>query len=700
MEKLNLIKTTEELSNLINYLQDKNFIAYDIETTGTEKGSTIIGFSVCADIDEAFYVICARWDVDQKKLITNEAIEFQIIVDLLELLKTKDIICHNGVFDCMHTADNFGVSLIDSLHTDTMILGHLLNENRHNGLKELGISIFGEDAAAEQLAMKESVSKNGGVLTKEKYELYKADANLIGKYGAKDTILTLKLFYTFIPQLESEGLFDFFYDECMPLFKGPTYDLNTIGLRVDLDKLQSLRGTLEVECAESKAFIERETYNYVKDKYPGTGKSNKFNIGSSKQLAWLIFDVLGCEFKTLTDGGRELCKVLETPIPYSPLAKRNFIQQLRDLKVKKFEYSTYDYKKKKHSKKREVSDYWHYLKCDKDTLGKYKHKYKFLEKLLEYAKNQKILTTYVMGIQSRVNYGIIRPSFLQHGTTSGRYSCKNPNFQNLPRTEKRVKSCIVSRQGRVFVGADYSQLEPRVFASVSGDERLLKSFKDGDDFYSVIGVEIFGKQGCSLKKNDPNSFAVKHPDLRDKAKVVALSSAYGTTAFKMAPALGKSTSEAQEIIDDYFESFPSVKQMMLDAHEYAKKHGSVYNLFGRPRRMPDAKNIGKLYGTTKHVDLPYEARNVLNLAVNHTIQSTGASIVNRASIEVYRFLKTNGIEAHIVLNVHDELVLECDEKDADLVKLILKECMENSVVLKGVDLIAEPKIAYNLADLK
>lgn len=705
MENLIIIRTLSQLNDLKACINDNEYIAFDTETNGVDKDSLIIGFSIATSVDNGHYVILSEWNVETSTLVDLET--KSQAKEIMQMLVGKKLIMQNAPFDCSMVENNFGVALMASVHTDTMILGHILDENRHNGLKELGVSIFGEDARAEQIAMKESVHKNGGMLTKEKYELYKADSELLARYGAKDAILTIKLFYHLVPLLYEEGLDSFFYDdESMPLLKGPTYELNTTGLKVDAQKLKDLKATLEAECLEAKAFIYREITPWILEKYPANTPSTTFNIGSSKQLSWLLFVKLGNTFNTLTKEGRNLCKALGMKLPYTNRAKREFLTLCLEVKNEIYQQASINPKTKKLGRPKKVGDVWNYIACDKTTLKLYAKKYKWVERYLEYAKNLKLLTTYVEGIEERIRYGIIRPSFLQHGTTSGRYSSKAPNFQNLPRDDKRVKACIVSRPGKVFVGADYSQLEPRVFASFSNDKRLLDCFKSGDDFYSVIGAEVFDKFGYSFKKDDNNSFAKKFPELRNIAKVVALSSTYGTTAPKMAPAIGKTIEECQEIIDNYFERFPSVKNLMLDSHAFAKKEGRVVNLFGRPRRMPKALLINTVYGKTQHSDLPYEIRNILNLAINHRIQSTGASIMNRAAIAFNNMCKEIAITDHrwlevkLVLQVHDELIVESPEVLAEDVVLVLKDAMENTVKLPGVDLVAEPKIAYNLADLK
>lgn len=698
MEKLNIITTDTAVSDLCVYLESKDFVSYDIETTGVDNSAQIIGLSVGAATEEAFYVVLKQWDVTIQRLLSTE-ISIGSVLRLLFLLKDKKLVMHNGVFDCAHTERVFDVSLIDSLHTDTMTLAHLLDENRSCGLKDLSVSIFGEDSKAEQAEMKASVSANGGELTKANYELYKANWQLIAKYGAKDALLTYKLFFHLIPELYRQELDEFFYTETMPLCKGPTYQLNTAGLKVDIIALQKLKSELETESLEAEAFIKAEIAAHVKDKYPGTKKTNYFNISSSKQLSWLLFDKLANSFNTLTKEGRNLCKALGMPLPYTNAAKRNFITAVQAAKGSVYQPATFNAKTKKMMRPKKIAEPWNYLACGKETLDKFKDKYRWVKKFLEYSKAQKLLNTYAIGIQTRMQYGIIRPNFLQIGTTSGRYSSKNPNFQNLPRDDKRVKTCIIARPGKVFVGADFSQLEPRVFASFSKDERLLKCFDSGEDFYSVIGAEAFEKYDCSFVKDEENSFAKLYPELRQIAKVIALSATYGTTAPKMSLSIRKTIDEAQQIIDSYFEKFPSVLKLMLDAHEEAKTTGQVKNYFGRPRRMPDALKIKSIYGNTSHNSLPYEARNMLNLAVNHTIQSTAASIVNRASIAFVERTKTID-KCSLVMNIHDELIAECLEKDAERVSTILKDTMENTVSLAGVRLVAEPKIGKTLSDLK
>lgn len=692
---LMIIQTPEGISNLQEHLDNFEYIAFDTETTGVHKGAEIIGMSFCANEDKAFYIIIAEWQTGQ--LVWTPLKD--TIKSLLISLIGKKLIAHNGLFDCGMIKDNYDIDLTPSLHTDTMILAHLLDENRRVGLKDLAVSIFGEDADKEAKEVKASVLANGGSITRDNYEMYKADPMLMAKYGAKDALLTYKLFLHLVPELYEQNLDKFFYDdESMPLLRGPTNELNSTGLKIDTQKLTELKKTLEAECAEAKAFIHSEIHTHVKRVYPGTTKKNTFNLGATRQLSWLLFGELGLEFNTLTKAGKEACKDLGLKLPYTAAAKRQFIHTCREALDTIQKPQAMINGKLVPAKKFKLP--WAYIACDKATLKKLAPRYKWIEKLLEYQRKTKLLSTYIEGLEERIQYGIIRPSFLQHGTTSGRYSSRNPNFQNLPRDDKRIKACVVARPGKIFVGADYSQLEPRIFAYFSADARLLAAFGGSDDFYSVIGMEVYGKTDCTPQKDgSPEAFGVKYKKLRDDSKVIALSTTYGSTAFKLAPTIGKSVEDTEQVIADYFEKFPGVKQLMLDSHKQAKTQGFVENLFGRKRRMPEALNFTKIYGKAKHGDLPYEARNTLNLAVNHRIQSTGASIVNRAAIAFHNNKTLAGIDCKLVCQVHDSLVVECNEVDANDVSLLLQSAMEDTIDLKTIKLEAVPKIGYNLGEV-
>ncbi len=694
---LQLITTVESLSVIYDAInQAKDVIAFDCETTGLDREAQVIGLSICCSEDAAFYAVLKKYIKEINSLETS--IPDAAVIPILELLRTKQIVGHNILFDVDKVQVNFGVSLLDAVHTDTMILAHLLNENRRLGLKDLAATYFGEDATLEAKEMKESVLANGGQATKTNFEMYKADFELLGKYGAKDALLTYKLFFELASELIDQGLEDFFYtDECMPLLRGPTHHLNTSGLRIDTGKLSVLKATLKAECEKATFFIISEITNKIKDAYPGTTKANTFNLFSNQQLAWLMFDKYELEFAMLTDTGRDVAKFLLGKLPYTYGDKMRFIAECKrragEFYVPEFIVNGQTMPGKK------IKEPWAYLCVDKKVIDRYAPRYEWIKKLSELHKMMKLLSTYVEGIEERLQYGVIYPSFLQHGTTSGRYSARNPNFQNLPRDDKRIKECIIPRNGNVFVGADYSQLEPRVFAAISGDERLLEAFRSSSDFYSVIGMETYDiTDAVPLKDGRPDAFGVLYPKYRHISKQMALAATYGSTPNRIADIAGINTIEAREAIERYFERFPDVKKMMLESHAMLIRDGFVKSLFGRLRRVPSILKYGYAK-TTAHGELPYEVRTLLNLSVNHRIQSTAASIVNRSAIRFLRDCKAAGLTCKLILQVHDSLVVECAEKDAETVALFLQNAMENTVELQGVRLEAEPKIGKSLAEV-
>lgn len=693
-EYLHVIKEPWEIDILIEYLKDYEYVAYDTETTGLALDAEVVGFSVACGINRGWYIITKEWDKEKKELIRHPHMDKYL--EVLSILRTKKLVMHNALVDVNWTRVNYNTDLLGPLHTDTLVLAHLIDENQSIGLKEQGRLLFGESAATEQKLMMESVIANGGIWEKKRggnKEMYKADSQLMGRYGAKDTILTLKLFVHYVPMLFEQGLDKFFYEEeCMPLLKGPTYDLNTTGLKIDMDKLKKIQSDLTIECDKLRVEVMEAITPYIAEKFPGTKINNTFNLGSGQQLSWLLFIKLGNEWKKLTKGGREWAKEHMGKAPYNPGAKRAFMELCYDLGVKPEKY----------------------IQADKSALMNYATKYKWVEKLLKLKASTTLLNTYAIGMERFVKYGVIYPTFFQCGTTGGRYSSSKPNFQNLPRKDKRIKSVVIARPGKSFVGADQEQLEPRVFASQSKDVRLMKCFSDGDDFYSVIGMPVFKRFDCNMKKSDTDKefFGNKYPTLRDLSKGTALSATYGTTAYKMSDLLrdeeGRNLppQRTQQIIDDYFNAFPSVKLFQLESHQMAMKDGCVYTLYGRPRRIPEAKKIPKMFPGAEHHELPYYWRSLLNLSVNHRVQGSAASIMNRAGIAFCRTRDANAVsdprwlEVKIVSQIHDEYIAETPDELIPEVIALLQHCMETTTILPGVALVAKPKAAKSMDKLK
>jgi DNA polymerase-1 len=225
----------------------------------------------------------------------------------------------------------------------------------------------------------------------------------------------------------------------------------------------------------------------------------------------------------------------------------------------------------------------------------------------------------------------------------------------------------------------------------------MAAFDGTSDFYSVIGQEVYGKFDCTPQKEGVNSFGAKYKHLRQNAKTIALARAYGATPSQLASTVGKSVEDTAQDLLQLDEAFPGIRTMMLEAHELAKSQGYVTNLYGRRRRLPDALKIQRMYGKIDHWDLPYEARRILNMACNFRIQSTGASLINRAAVKFYSDCKELDLDVKIVSQVHDQLVVECPEANAEQVCLLLQNAMESTNILPGVALEAVPWIAKSLA---
>lgn len=736
------------MRDLQRYLSGHDLVTLDTETTGVHLGATVVGFSLCASSDAAYYVITGEWVEGRFRVysdITNA------MAALLVSLKGKRLVMHNAVFDCRVIQDEYKIQLIQDVFCDTMVAAHLVDETGPKGLKDLGTLYLGTTATTEQAEMKASVIANGGIWEEKQggqKEMYKADAEILGRYGAKDALLTYQLFHILVEKLIDDNLTDFFFDqESMPLLRGPTYDLNTVGLKVDVAGIKKVEHEMIHEIGRLKVILEEELAGYHQFR-------PDFSITSNQDLAWLLFVQLEHPFRALTDAGRVIAKEVLGKLPYTTAEKRKFIASItNERKRLEADLEKHDtagkpklalLRKEAASVRRVIKKDpspdasallseieadidailkpakilrsritklypEKYIQADKETLKDLADKVSWVGTLLKLKSEEKLYSAYIVGIQEKVHYGIIRPRFNQCGTPSGRYSSSEPNFQNLPRKDKRIKSCILARPGKVFVEADYSQLEPRVFSSISQDPRLLECFVSGKDFYSVVGIELFKRYDASPYKEDANYFGTLYPKERDTVKQVCLASAYGTTANKQATVLrhadGRSMTkdECQDIIDNYFEDFANVKGMMLAAHKEAKTYGRVYNLYGRPRRLPEAVKIAKMFGDTPHGKLKYEYRSTLNLAMNFKCQSSAASIVNRAAIAFWNRCKQLALiderwnEVKVVCQVHDSLVAEGPEELGLDIAKHLQDCMENTTLLPGVALVAVPTINKTLA---
>ncbi len=300
-----------------------------------------------------------------------------------------------------------------------------------------------------------------------------------------------------------------------------------------------------------------------------------------------------------------------------------------------------------------------------------------VQKILDYRTVKKLLSTYIDALPALINpqTGKIHTTYNQTVTATGRLSSSNPNLQNLPIRSERgqlIRKAVIPDPDCVFLSADYSQIELRLMAHFSQDEHLLAAFRDGQDIHAATAAKIFSIPIEEVTK-----------DQRRKAKTANFGIIYGISAFGLAQQLGSSRKEAQELIDGYFAAFPGVIRFIEQAKEKAREQGFVETLFHRKRYLPDIHSRNSVVRS-------FAERN----AVNAPIQGTAADIIKRAMIAIYGRLQTEGLQAKMIMQVHDELNFNVPKAEVEQVRQIVVEEMEKAVELT-VPLIAECGVGEN-----
>ena len=302
---------------------------------------------------------------------------------------------------------------------------------------------------------------------------------------------------------------------------------------------------------------------------------------------------------------------------------------------------------------------------DVDALEKLKGDHPIIEKILEYRQLAKLNSTYVEGMIPFINLktGRVHTFFHQTITATGRLSSTEPNLQNIPtRTElgKKLRKVFKAEEGKIFLDADYSQVELRVLAHMSNDETMIDAFNSGADIHTISASQVFKVPVEEVSKQ-----------LRSKAKAVNFGIVYGISEFGLAEQIDIKRNEAKQYIEQYLETYHGIKEFMADVVESAKRKGYVETIFSRRRYIPELSSNN--YMVRKFGD---------RAAMNTPIQGTAADIMKIAMIKVYNELKNRGLKSRIVLQIHDELLLEVPMEEKDEVAKLLKDCMENAVSLK------------------
>ena len=387
------------------------------------------------------------------------------------------------------------------------------------------------------------------------------------------------------------------------------------GMLVDPDRLHSLSEGLATQISE----VERSIRDLAGDE--------TFNIGSPMQLSHVLFDVMGLPTKGLK-------------------------------KTKRGYYST-----------------------NAKVLSDLARDHEIVRLILDWREKSKIKSTYLDTLGPlRRSDGRVHTTYNQTITATGRLSSSDPNLQNIPtRSElgRTVKTAFSAGEGSVFLAVDYSQIELRLLAHLSGDEHLVRAFNEGEDFHAETAARVFGVPVSEVT-----------PDLRSRAKAVNFGIVYGQQAYGLSQSLHISMAEARDMIDRYYEAYPGVRTFLDNVVARAKQTGYAETMYGRRRHIPElkAKNP-QLRGFGERT------------AMNHPMQGTAADIIKIAMARVSRRLEEEGFAAHMILQVHDELDFECPVNEVERLTTMVRDVMEHVVDLR-VPLIAEASTGVTWADAK
>ena len=432
----------------------------------------------------------------------------------------------------------------------------------------------------------------------------------VKEYAAEDADVTLQLKQALYPMIEQIGLQHLYFEIEEPMI-AVLADIEMAGVRIDSEALAVYAVELNRKLAELEAAIRTEA-----------GEPN-LNINSARQLGEVLFGKM---------------RIAEKP---------------KMTKTKQF--------------------------CtDEDYLQLFARKHRIVDLILEYRGVKKLLSTYVEALPQLVNRstGRIHTSFNQAVTATGRLSSTNPNLQNIPVRDdmgRRIrKAFIPSDDDHLLLSADYSQVELRLMAHLSGDESLIAAFEHGEDIHAATAAKLFNKTLDEVTSEE-----------RRRAKTANFGIIYGISAFGLSQRLEIPRKEAKEIIDGYFASYPGVKKYMDNVVEKAKEEGFVSTIFGRRRYLNDIASHNAI------------ARGLAERnAVNAPIQGSAADIMKIAMINVHRRFATEGIRSRVILQVHDELVVDMLRSEQERVTAIVTECMESAAQLK-VRLIADAGVGGN-----
>ena len=766
------VDSKELVDLLIQHINEKEILAYDTETTSLNpRKGKIIGFSVSGEEGLGFYMPTMAWNNETESLeeCQIEGIScHKIARKLISMLVGKQLIMHNASFDCRYTHNFYKVDLLPSLWVDTALLVHTVKEEgafgygNPFGLKSIAIMIqdkiglnIQEAANQEQLNLKASIKENGGAVTKDNFEIYKADINLLSEYAAADTDLTLRICNHFLPVLKEEGLEEFFFnDEVMPLYREVTVPMEIEGIALDIPLIETTREAIIADQDKYRQVVLVELMKLQKVKEWIIDVALKeFPPSHKGKWACTLVDLYGLPIpKTARGYSLKQANVLmldEHPVREYLLSgdlthlKEEVVVRVSMKLWKEFNDGEFI---NIQSKKQLGEIAFNYLKekplsktakgqsqFDDDMIQALSDKYEWCKNLRIYNKLLKIKSTYIDRFYESAEDGRFFPYFKQNGTVSGRYGS---DLQQLPKPKEdgeadpiivkynnEIRAFFTTDPGYLLVDNDFESLEPHIFASISNDEAMQEIFNQGHDFYSTVAIrtEKLDEQrdkypdGVSADKRAPNFLKKLDAPKRNQAKGYSLGVAYGMSSYALAMSLGVTQEEGKRLHAGYMEGFPGVAQWIDNSRALFKKNGYIKNQVGRIRHLQRGKAVYDAFGErimdwkfrnelTKQVGgeevkrLYGDYKNALNNCLNFQIQSLAASVVNRAALAINRELKRRGWEGRVIAQIHDQLIIKVKEELVHEAAEVIKHIMETTTKLPGVTLKAPPEIAKNFRD--
>jgi DNA polymerase I-like protein with 3'-5' exonuclease and polymerase domains len=765
-KKYYTVQDSETLKLMFQHIQESEVIAVDTETSGLNpRKDIIVGWSLSGDEGVGFYIPTQVWNFEKKELElqTIDGTSTEVISkNLLKALLGKKLVFHNASFDVQFIKNYFGIDLLPDVWVDTGLLVHTVYEEgafgfgNPFGLKSIAImnqealGLNVEEAAnQEQIELKESIKKNGGSVTKESFEIYKADLEILSKYASADTDLTLRICNLYLGKLREEGLEKFFFeDEVMPIYREVTVPMEAYGVDLDVDLIEKIHSEIVEDQKKNKEIVMKSLLAIpeVKEWVVATSMEN-FPVSHKGNWAQSLVQRYSLPLPKSEKTGK-----------YSLTAK--YINELEDSNVKQFlltgdDTLIDDIEKARISmalwKESNDGDYiniqskkhlgeivFGYMgikpkvsgantksgrdKFDMDMVEELAKEYPWAENLRVYNKLLKIKSTYVDRFRDRQEDGRYYFYFKQNGTVSGRYGSDAQQLpkplepgEDAPVIEKYVnivRAFLIAGKGRKVIDCDYESLEPHCFASVTGDKKLQEIFNNGWDFYSTVAIQTEKLQGVSADKKADNFLKKVDPVKRNKAKAYSLGIAYGMEAYALKMTLNVDQKVAEGLIKGYLEGFPQLKEWRERSRQTVKETGRIENFVGRIRHLPKVqktyakfgdrmmdwrfrKELEPQFGKDQVIKVYRDYRNGLNNCLNFQLQSLAAAVVNRAALKINQKAKELGIDAIVQAQVHDQLIINIDEKDAEMFAPYVQEIMENTTRLPGVTLKAPPEIADN-----